>query len=72
MNIVANGNEIGFESWTSGTIEGKSYGNHLLMLFVIEDGKARHIREYVGYINGVGDFVGIGKADDGKDAYSYK
>lgn len=71
-NVVANGNEIGFESWTYRTIEGKSYGNQLLMLFVIEEGKARHIREYAGYINGVGDFVGIGDAEDGKDAYSYK
>lgn len=71
-NIVANGNEIGFESWTSGTIEGKSYGNQLLMLFVIEDGKVRHFREYAGYINGVGDFVGHGNPDDGAEAYDYK
>lgn len=34
--------------------------------------KARHIREYAGYINGVGDFAGTGNADDGKDAYTYK
>lgn len=71
-NIVANGNEIGFEAWTTGTIEGKSYGNHLLMLFVIEDEKVRHIREYAGYINGVGDFVGHGDENDGADAYTYK
>jgi ketosteroid isomerase-like protein len=71
-NIVANGNEIGFESWTTGTIEGKSYGNQLLMLFVIEDGKVRHIREYAGYINGTGDYVGHGDANDGADAYAYK
>ncbi|WP_422081926.1 nuclear transport factor 2 family protein [Ulvibacterium sp.] len=71
-NIIANGNEVGFECWTYGTIEGKSYGNQLMMLFVIENGKARHIREYAGYINGVGDFVGIGKASDGEDAHDYK
>lgn len=71
-NVVANGNEIGFECWTSGTIEDKSYGNQLLMLFVIEDGKVRHFREYAGYINGVGDFVGHGDPNDGADAYRYK
>lgn len=71
-NVVANGNEIGFESWTSGTIEDKSYGNQLLMLFVIEDGKIRHFREYAGYINGVGDFVGHGNPTDGAEAYAYK
>ncbi|WP_425235682.1 nuclear transport factor 2 family protein [Ulvibacterium sp.] len=71
-NVIANGNEIGFESWTYGTIQGKSYGNQLMMLFVIENGKARHIREYAGYINGVGDFVGIGKANDGEEAHSYR
>lgn len=71
-NIIANGNEIGFESWTSGTIENKSYGNQLMMLFVIENGKIRHFREYAGYINGVGDFVGHGDPNDGADAYRYK
>lgn len=71
-NVVANGNEIGFESWTSGTIQGKSYGNQLQMLFVIESGRIRHIREYAGYINGVGEFVGHGEPDDGADAYAYK
>lgn len=71
-NVVANGNEIGFESWTAGTIEGKSYGNVLLMLFVIENDKIRHIREYAGYINGVGDYVGHGDASDGADAFDYK
>lgn len=71
-NIVANGNEIGFECWTEGTIEKKSYGNQLLMLFVIEEGKIRHFREYAGYINGVGEFVGHGDAKDGSQAYSYK
>lgn len=71
-NIVANGNEIGFEAWTSGTIQDKSYGNQLLMLFVIENGVVRHIREYAGYINGVGDFVGHGDPNDGADAYAYK
>lgn len=71
-NIIANGNEIACESWTTGTIEGKSYGNQLLMLFVIEDGKVRHLREYAGYVNGVGDFVGHGDPNDGADAYVYK
>ncbi|MEO1050749.1 MAG: nuclear transport factor 2 family protein [Bacteroidota bacterium] len=71
-NVIANGNEIGCESWTHGTIQGKPYGNQLMMLFVIEDGKARHIREYAGYVNGVGAFSGIGEANDGEDAYSYK
>lgn len=71
-NIVANGNEIACEAWTTGTIENKTYGNQLLMLFVVEDGKIRHIREYAGYINGVGDFVGHGDANDGADAYAYK
>ena len=71
-NVIANGNEIGCESWTHGTIEGKSYGNQLMMLFVIEDGKAKHIREYSGYINGVGGFSGNSTPDDGEDAYAYK
>ncbi|WP_036478951.1 nuclear transport factor 2 family protein [Myxosarcina sp. GI1] len=71
-NIVANGNEIGFESWTTGTMENKSYGNQLLMLFVIEEGKVKHIREYAGYHNGIGDFVGHGNPNDGADAYAYK
>lgn len=71
-NVVANGNEIACESWTSGTIEGKSYANQLLMLFVVEEGKIRHVREYAGYSNGVGDFSGHGDPSDGADAYAYK
>ena len=71
-NVVANGNEIGFECWTEGTIEGKSYGNQLLMLFVIENGLIRHFREYGGYNNGIGEFVGHGDPKDGAEAYAYK
>lgn len=71
-NVLANGSEIAFEAWTSGTIEGKSYGNQLQMLFVIDDGVVRHIREYAGYINGVGDFVGHGDPDDGAEAHDYR
>ena len=70
--VIANGNEIGFESWTQGTIENKSYGNQLMMLFVVEDGKVAHIREYAGYINGVGEFVGQGEPDDGAEAHDYR
>lgn len=71
-NVIANGNEIGFECWTEGTIEDKSYGNQLMMLFVIENGLVRHFREYAGYINGVGEFVGHGDPKDGAEAYAYK
>ena len=71
-NVIANGNEIGCEAWTHGTIEGKTYGNQLMMLFVIEGGKAKHIREYSGYVNGVGEFSGVGNPNDGENAYDYK
>ena len=71
-NVVGNGNEIAFEAWTQGTIEEKSYGNQLLMLFVVENGLVTHIREYAGYINGVGEFVGKGAPDDGADAHDYR
>ena len=71
-NIVATGNEIGLEARVEGEIEGKRYANQLLMLWVIEDGKIRHMREYAGWLNGVGDLSGIGHPEEGRDAFAYK
>ena len=71
-NLVANGNEIGLEARVEGEISEKRYANQLLMLWVIEDGKIRHMREYAGFINGVGDLSGVGDAVSGRDTFAYK
>ena len=71
-NIVANANEIGIEARCEGEIDGKRYANQLLMLWVVEDGKIRHMREYAGFINGVGDLSGVGAVESGRDTFAYK
>lgn len=71
-NVVANGNEIAMEARTEGTIEGKAYANNLLMLLVVEGGKVVQMREYAGFINGVGDYSGVGGIESGRDVFAYK
>lgn len=71
-NVVANGNEIGLEARVEGEISEKRYANQLLMLWVIEDGKIRHMREYAGFINGVGDLSGVGDVASGRNTFAYK
>ena len=71
-NIVANGNEVGLEARVEGEIDGKRYANQLLMLWVVEGNKIRQMREYAGFINGVGDLSGIGEVESGRDTFAYK
>ncbi len=68
-HVVANGNEIGFEIRAEGTIKnhptGAKYSNQLFMLFVIEDGKITHFREYAAW-------TGWPDHETARDAFDYR
>lgn len=72
-NLLVNGNEIALEARVEGEIMQKRYANQLLMLWRIdEEGMIVQMREYAGFINGVGDLSGVGDVSSGRDAFDYR
>ena len=72
-NLLVNGNEIAIEARVEGEIMQKRYANQLLMLWRIDDqGQIMQMREYAGFINGVGDLSGVGDVSSGRDAFDYR
>ncbi len=71
-NVLVNGNEIAIEARVEGEIMEKRYANQLLMLWRIDErGRIVQMREYAGFINGVGDLSGVGDVSSGRDAFDY-
>ncbi|MBW4475073.1 MAG: nuclear transport factor 2 family protein [Stenomitos rutilans HA7619-LM2] len=70
QQVYANGNEICFEARIEGEIADYEYSNQVVMVFVIEDEKIAHFREYAAYMSPEGR--GWTKRDTARNAFGYR